>query len=76
MFERVDGFVAHQLLRPRKNGNPYFAFTVWKDQEACKAWMKTAQAKLHLHPKFRDFDKMNAAAPFEGFYDDVVTLHG
>jgi heme-degrading monooxygenase HmoA len=76
MFEGVEGFVSHQLLRPRKEGDPYFAFTAWKDQEAWKAWTKTAEAKLHKNPKFKDFDKMYATAPFEGFYDDVVTLHG
>ena len=38
--------------------------------------MKTAEAKLHRNPKFKHFDKMHATAPFEGFYDDVVTLHG
>ena len=76
MFEGVEGFVAHQLLRPRRGGDPYFAFTAWKDQEAWKVWMKTAEATFHRNPKFQDFDKMYADAPFEGFYDDVVTMHG
>ena len=76
IFDGAEGFVAHQLLRPRKDGDPYFAFTAWKDQQAWKVWMKTAEAKFHQNPKFKDFDKMHATAPFEGFYDDVVTLHG
>jgi len=70
MFEGVRGFVAHQLLRPRKDGDPYFAFTAWK------VWMKTAEARFHQNPRFKDFDKMHATVPFEGFYDDVVTMHG
>ena len=76
MFEGADGFIAHQLLRPRKSGDPYFAFTAWKDQEVWKVWMKTAEAKLHTNPKFAEFDKTYAEPPFEGFYDDVVTKHG
>ena len=76
MFEGVEGFVGHQLLRPRKDGDPYFAFTVWKNKEAWKLWMKTAEATFHRNPKFKDLDRMYATAPFEGFYDDVVTVHG
>ena len=49
MFEGVEGFVAHQLLRPRKDGDPYFAFTAWKDQEAWKVWMKTADDVVTKH---------------------------
>ena len=64
------------LLRPRKDGNPHLAFTPWENQEAWKACMKTAEARLHRNPKFSDFDKMYATPPFEGFYDDVVALHG
>lgn len=76
MFEGVEGFIAHQLLRPRKEGDPYFAFTAWKDQEAWKTWMKTAEAAFHKNQDFQEFDTMHAVPPFESFYDDVVTMHG
>lgn len=76
MFEGAEGFVAHQLLRPQTQGHPYFAFTMWQDQDVWKAWMKTAEAKVHANPRFADFDKMYAKPPFEGLYDAVITKHG
>jgi len=41
----MDGFIAFQLLRPTKDGDPYIVMTFWESQAHFEAWTNSKEFK-------------------------------
>ena len=41
----MDGFIAFQLLRPGKEGDPYIVMTFWESEAHFKAWTDSDEFK-------------------------------
>lgn len=41
----MDGFIAFQLLRPTKEGDPYIVMTFWESQSHFEAWTNSEEFK-------------------------------
>ena len=41
----MDGFIAFQLLRPTKEGDPYIVMTFWESQAHFEAWTNSDEFK-------------------------------
>ncbi len=53
------GFIAFQLLRPTKEGEPYIVMTMWESQAHFEAWTNA--------PEFKDGHKQSQTLPSDTF---------
>lgn len=53
--DNQDGFIAFQLLRPTKAGDPYIVMTLWESQAHFEAWTSA--------PEFKDGHKQSQTLP-------------
>ena len=69
LVDKMDGFVAFQLLRPNNPDDPYIVMTTWESEAHFKAWTNSPEFKEgHArsgtlppetflgHPKIETFD--------------------
>lgn len=45
LVDGMAGFIAFQLLRPTKDGDPYVVMTFWESHDHFKAWTESAEFK-------------------------------
>ncbi|MEM6529325.1 MAG: antibiotic biosynthesis monooxygenase [Chloroflexota bacterium] len=45
LVDGMDGFVSFQLLRPKKDGDPYVVMTFWETEAHFNAWVQSDEFK-------------------------------
>lgn len=45
LVDGMDGFISFQLLRPKKDGDPYVVMTFWESEAHFKAWTESDEFK-------------------------------
>ena len=69
LVDGMPGFISFQLLRPKKDGDPYVVMTFWESEAHFKAWTQSDEFKegharsgslppetFSGHPKLETFD--------------------
>lgn len=59
LVEKMDGFIAFQLLRPTQEGDPYIVMTTWESRAHFDAWTNS--------PEFRQGHAQSGTLPQETF---------
>jgi heme oxygenase (mycobilin-producing) len=78
LVDGMAGFISFQLLRPKKEGDPYVVMTFWESEAHFQAWTASAEFKegharsgslppetFMGHPKIELFEVLQSTAKIE-----------
>ncbi|MEM9954493.1 MAG: antibiotic biosynthesis monooxygenase [Chloroflexota bacterium] len=82
LVDGMDGFISFQLLRPKKEDDPYVVMTFWESEAHFKAWTESEEFKQgHArsgtlppqtflgHPKIEMFEVIQSTTKIERISD-------